>query len=242
MFAMDTTELNHLYSQLGTHRKCPFICSIFKLSKKKKKIEDGLGLVAVFAPWLPTAANRARLVARDRLIQIIEGVIAARRANADSSAKYSDLLQVLSDTRLPDGSLLPTELIPFGTSFMQQNTEKETHLMRHQVLLMSCLLQRRARLWWLLGHLATCFKTQHYCTTRSAHLLLIFFLFMQQRHHSRTKGNCYCTACRWRDDDRGDAKDGQGALVHQRESPLHFCDICPTTSDGRRQLQGVGHS
>ena len=42
-------------------------------------------------------------------------MIASRRAQSDSSAKYSDLLQVLSDTRLPDGKLLPAEIIPFGT-------------------------------------------------------------------------------------------------------------------------------
>ena len=66
--------LARLYSQLGTQ-----LCRSLKLVAQlaiqlnSSLAEHGLGLVAVFAPWLPTSGNRARRYARDRLIEIIEG-------------------------------------------------------------------------------------------------------------------------------------------------------------------------
>ena len=73
---MDTTVLARLYSQLGT-QLCQSLELVAPLAIQLiyllSSAEHGLGLVAVFAPWLPTSGNRSRRYARDRLIEIIEG-------------------------------------------------------------------------------------------------------------------------------------------------------------------------
>ncbi len=140
MFDMDTSEIAKLYTQLGTCCSFSMLRSSLRgtdvLSppgRARARPDSNLHAVAADSGQPPAAAS-PRQAARTHqryascqlpvpsclfsdgyhLTSLSAGAIEARRKQKDSSSKYNDLLQILSDTPMKDGSLLAPELIPFG--------------------------------------------------------------------------------------------------------------------------------
>ena len=74
-----------------------------EFAKLYKDLEGGINLVAFFNPYIPLPAMRRRDAARHRLVQLISGVIAERRA---SGTAKDDFLNALMEARYGDGTAL----------------------------------------------------------------------------------------------------------------------------------------
>ncbi|TVU30232.1 hypothetical protein EJB05_21842, partial [Eragrostis curvula] len=64
---------------------------------------DGLNIVSMFFPYLPTPAHRRRDRARARLDEIFSGITRARRRSGRATGDDDDMLQALIDSRYKDG-------------------------------------------------------------------------------------------------------------------------------------------
>jgi sterol 14-demethylase len=112
-------------------------------------LEGGINLVAFFQPYLPLPSFQRRDRARVRMVELIAGIIAARRAGRTDA---EDFLQTLMEARYGDGTALSDDQITgmlLTLIFAGQHTSAVlaawtgAELLRHPAYLESVLREQR---------------------------------------------------------------------------------------------------
>lgn len=95
-----------------------------------RELNDGMRLVTILFPHLPTPAHRRRDRARARLGEIFSGIVRSREAaRRGGRSSYDDILQSLIDSRYKDGrATTETEVVGMLVSalFAGQHTSSST--------------------------------------------------------------------------------------------------------------------